>query len=162
MHKNSATWSLALYDAMWVVRIIIIPNLTPPTFLPWEKRLYNYIKQLPGNVIHIIFNDYEEGQVNSLSKGREAKSRKQKIAELSQRLLKVGEWTEFLTNSKNTVLQQSKNRIMKKLTQESFYIPLLLHQLTNQGQVMLLQTMQAYISCCYMCLSIALQKCTFD
>ena len=81
--------------------MIRITNLTPPTFLGWAKRLYNYMKQLPGTVIHIVFDVYEEeGHLNSLSKGRETKSRERKIADLSQQIPRVSEWTDFLTDSK--------------------------------------------------------------
>ena len=60
------------------------------------------MKQLPGTVIHIVFDVYEEeGHLNSLSKGRETKSKERKIADLSQQLPRVSEWRDFLTNSKN-------------------------------------------------------------
>ena len=52
--------SCCIVDAMRVVKMISITNLTPPTFLGWEKRLYNYMKQLPGTVIHIVFDVHEE------------------------------------------------------------------------------------------------------
>ena len=45
---------------MRVVKMIPITNLTPPIFLGWAKRLYNYMKQLLGTVIHITFDVYEE------------------------------------------------------------------------------------------------------
>ena len=87
---------------MRVVKMIPITNLTPPTFLGWAKRLYNYMKQLPGTVIHIVLDVYEEeGHVNSLSKGRETNTRERKIVDLSQQLSRVSEWTDFLTNSKS-------------------------------------------------------------
>ena len=94
--------SCCIVDAMRVMKMIPITNLTPPTFLGWAKRLYNYMKQLPGTVIHIVFDVYEEeGHLNSLSKGRETKSRERKIVDLSQQLPVVSEWADFLTNSKN-------------------------------------------------------------
>ena len=64
--------SCSIVDAMRVVKMIPITNLRRPTFLGWAKRLYNYMKQLPGTVIHIVFDVYEEeGYLNSLSTGRE-------------------------------------------------------------------------------------------
>ena len=93
--------SCCIVNVMRVVKMIPITNLTPPTFLGWEKPLYNYMKQLPRTVIHIAFDVYEEGHLNSLSKERETKSRERKIADLSQQLPRVSEWTDFLTNSKN-------------------------------------------------------------
>ena len=76
-----------IVNAMRVVKMIPITNLTPPIFLGWAKRLYNYMKQLLGTVIHIAFDVYEEeGHLKSLSKGRETKSRKRKISDLHQQL----------------------------------------------------------------------------
>ena len=84
--------SCCIIDAMRVVKIILITNLTPPTFLGWAKRLYNYMKQLPGTVIYIIFYVYEEeGHLNSLLKGGETKPRERQIADLSQQLPRVSE-----------------------------------------------------------------------
>ena len=94
--------SCCIVDAMHVVKMIPITNLTRPTFLGWAKRLYNYMRQLPGTVIHIVFDVYEEeGYLKSLSTGRETKSRERKISDLSQQLPRVSAWTDFLTNSKN-------------------------------------------------------------
>ena len=94
--------SCCVVDAMRVVKMIPITNLIPPTFSGWAKRLYNYMKQTPETVIHTVFDVYEEeGHLNNLSKGRETKSRERKIADFSQQLPRVGEWTDFLTNSKN-------------------------------------------------------------
>ena len=94
--------SCCIVDAMRVVKMIPITNLIPPTFSGWAKRLYNYMKQTPETVTHIVFDVYEEERhLNNLSKGRETKSRERKIADLSQQLPRVGEWTDFLTNSKN-------------------------------------------------------------
>ena len=71
-----------IVDAMHVVRMI------PPTFLEWTKRLYNHMKQLYK--YHIV-----------LPKARETKSKVRKIADSSQQVPKVSEWTDFLTNSEN-------------------------------------------------------------
>ena len=82
--------SCTVVDAMRVVRMIPINNLTSMTFYGWAKRLVNYMKQLPGKKIHIVFDVYdEEGNRDSLSKGRETKSRERKIEDLSQKLPKV-------------------------------------------------------------------------
>ena len=94
--------SWCIIDAVRVVKMIPITNLTPSTFSGCTKQLYNYMKQLPRTVIHIIVDIYEEeGNLNSLSKGRETKSREGKITYLSQQLPRFGEWTDFLTNSKS-------------------------------------------------------------
>ena len=75
--------SCCIVDAMRVVKMIPITNLTPPTILGCAKRLYNYMKQLPRTVIHIVFDGYEEeGHLNSLLKERQTKPRERKIAAL--------------------------------------------------------------------------------
>ena len=194
--------SCCIVDAMRVVKMMPITNLTPPAVLGCAKRLYNYMKQLPGTVIHIVFDGYEEeGHLNSLSKERQTKPREIKIAALSQQLPRVNEWTDFLTNSKNKslltlfladfYLTESKNMgkdvyVTKRnqCYQSTVKVPnnqvpdiksnhrkadpritlhtILLHQLTNQVQFVLLQIIRTYVSRCYMCLSIALEKCTFE
>ena len=68
-----------IVDAVRVVKMITITNLTTPTFLRWEKRLYDYMKHLPETVIHVVFDVYEEeGHLKSLLKEREIKSRERK------------------------------------------------------------------------------------
>ena len=92
MTTVSSDVSCCIVDAMRVVKMIPIFNLTSPTFLGCTKRLYNHMKQLPGTVIHIAFDVYEEeGHLNSLSKGTETKLREIKIADLSQQLPRAGE-----------------------------------------------------------------------
>ena len=62
------------------------------------------MKQIPRTVIQIIFViSEEEGHLSSLSKGRETKSKTRKIAK-RQKLPKVGEWINLLTNSNNKCL----------------------------------------------------------
>ena len=94
--------SCCIFHAIRGVKMIPITNLKPPTFLGWAKRLYHYMKQLPGIVIHIFFDVCEEEEnLNILSNWRETKLREKKIADLSQQLSRVGERKDFLTNSKN-------------------------------------------------------------
>ena len=148
-----------IVDAMHVVRMI------PPTFLEWTKRLYNHMKQLYK--YHIV-----------LPKARETKSKVRKIADSSQQVPKVSEWTDFLTNSENKCrlmllladffLIKSKYMekdvyvtkgnqyyhstidapITEKQTQESIYKLFLLHRITNQVQFVLLKMIRMYISRC--------------
>ena len=70
-----------IVDAMRVVRIIPIKDIRPPTFASWASNLFNYIELLPGNTVHIIFDNYapltNPGQI--LSKERFNKGIKRKI-----------------------------------------------------------------------------------
>ena len=60
---------LCIVDAMRMVRMTSITNLTLPIFLGCRKPLYNFMKQLPGTVLHIVFDAHEEdGHLNSLSR----------------------------------------------------------------------------------------------
>ena len=94
--------SCSIVDAMRVVRMIPITNLSTKTFLGWFRRFHEYIKNLPGDTVHIVFDVYvEEGNQKSLSKGRATKGRERKIEDVSQKLPKASEWGDFLTNSRN-------------------------------------------------------------
>ena len=50
----------------------------------------------------------------------------------------------------------------READQKLLYIPLLLDQMMIQVQLVLLQMIRTYISYCYVCLSIALEKFAFD
>ena len=90
-------------DAMRVVRLIPINDANPPTFLTWAKRVFNYIESLPGQVVHVVFDNYSQvdDPTKILSKGRENKGIERKISNLNQILPKLNEWQDFLTNDTN-------------------------------------------------------------
>jgi hypothetical protein len=92
----------SIVDAMRVVRIIPIKNLTPPTFKSWADKIVDYLRSLPGTALHLIFDDYrsEEGELY-LSKGRPDKGRERRISDLTQTLPKLRDWSDFLTNDVN-------------------------------------------------------------
>ena len=64
--------SVNVVDTMRAVRIIPIKGTDPPLHSTWAKKLFAYIENLPGNNIHIVFNNYncEGDQFISLSKER--------------------------------------------------------------------------------------------
>ena len=43
---------------MRVVQIIPIKGTDPPLYSTWAKRLFAYIENLPGDNIHIVFDNY--------------------------------------------------------------------------------------------------------
>ena len=65
--------------------------------------LFVYIKNLLGNNIHIVFDNYncEGDQFIGLSKERLESSTEGNISRLNQFLPNVNEWLEFLSNRKN-------------------------------------------------------------
>eukprot|EP00112_Aurelia_sp_Birch-Aquarium-sp1_P017225 Seg3972.2 transcript_id=Seg3972.2/GoldUCD/mRNA.D3Y31 product="hypothetical protein" protein_id=Seg3972.2/GoldUCD/D3Y31 len=89
-----------IVDAMRVVRIIPINDLNPPTFKSWAERLACHLRALPGNTIHVVFDDYDKDPL-CLSKGRLDSGKERKISDISQKLPKLKEWKTFLTNEKN-------------------------------------------------------------
>ena len=95
--------SASVVDAMRVVRIISIKGTDPPVYSTWVKKLFAYIENLPGNNIHIVFDNYncEGDQFISLSKERLQSSTERNISSLNQVLPNANEWSEFLSNRKS-------------------------------------------------------------
>ena len=94
--------SASVADTMRVVRIIPIKGTDPPLYSTWVKKLFAYIKNLPGNNIHIVFDNYncEDDQFTSLSKERLESSTERNISSLNQVLPNANEWSEFLSSKK--------------------------------------------------------------
>ena len=99
----SLTICSSVVDAMRVVRFIPINDTNPTTFLSWAKKISGYIESLPGEVVHIVFDNYSpvDNPSKVLSKGRPNKGIERKISNLNQMLPKLNEWQDFLTNDKN-------------------------------------------------------------
>ena len=93
----------SVVDAMRVVRLIPITGASSPPFLPWAKRVFRYLEALPGEILHIVFDDYSPvgDPTKVLSNGRANKGKERKIAYLNQVLPKTNEWQDFLTNDKS-------------------------------------------------------------
>ena len=47
-------------DAMKIVRMIPVTNLQPRTFLTWTKKFLDYITNLDGIEIHVVFDQYSD------------------------------------------------------------------------------------------------------
>lgn len=92
----------SVVDAMRVVRLIPITGLVPNTFRSWANRVVVYLRTLPGSTIHLVFDDYRPADGNLyLSKGRPDRGRERHITDLGQRLPKLQDWNDFLTNDSN-------------------------------------------------------------
>ena len=87
---------------MRVVRIIQIIGTDPPFYSTWAKKIFVYIENLPGNNIHIVFdnNNCEDDRLISLSKER-LESSTERNSSLNQVLPNANEWSEILSNRKN-------------------------------------------------------------
>ena len=89
-------------DAMRVVGIIPTSGLPSTTYKAWADRIVNYLRELPGSSVHLVFDDYSPPQnQHYLSKGRPDKGRERRICDLSQQLPSLSEWNDFLTNDIN-------------------------------------------------------------
>ena len=99
----SAAIQMSTVDAMRVVRMISIKNTNPPIFLSWAKNVFSYIHGLPGENLHIVFDNYSlpEDPTKVLSKGRVDRGFERKISSLNQALPKLDEWQDILTNDRN-------------------------------------------------------------
>ena len=89
----------SIVDAMRVVRMISIKNVSPPIFLLWTKNVFSYIHGLPWDNLHFVFDNYSppEDPIKVLSKENSDRGYKGKISSLNQALPKL-EWQDFLTN----------------------------------------------------------------
>ena len=87
---------------MRVLRIIPINDLDPPTFQAWADRIVHYLKTLPGTTLHLVFDDYRRCDDELYqTKGRPDKGTERHISDLSQKLPKLQDWSDFLTNDQN-------------------------------------------------------------
>ena len=86
---------------MQVVRKIPVSDLKENTYTCWAKHFANYLSSLPGDDVHIVFNNYEITEEVSISKGRPNKGQERKITSLDQSLPKLSEWEPFLSNDNN-------------------------------------------------------------
>ena len=68
-----------------------------------EKNVFSYIHGLPGDNLHLVFDNYSlpEDPVKALSKGRVDRGYERKNSSLNQAQPKLGEWQDFLTNHRN-------------------------------------------------------------
>ena len=103
--SNTAPVSIrtSVVDAMRVVRMIPIEDVDPPTYLSWAKNVFSYIHGLPGDVLHIVFDNYSsvDDPTKVILKGRVDRGFERKISNLNQTLPNVDEWQDFLTNERN-------------------------------------------------------------
>ena len=50
--------NVSVVDAMRVVKMISIKKVSPRTFRGWGNEFCGYLKRLPGDIIHIVFDNY--------------------------------------------------------------------------------------------------------
>ena len=88
---------------MCVVRMVTIKDLKPFTFRSWVIRVVDYLKSLPGSILHIVFDNYCQPDDSTLylSKARPDKGIERRVTHLYQQLPQVSEWNDFLTNESN-------------------------------------------------------------
>ena len=92
----------SIVDGMRVVRIIPVSDVNPRTFIAWAKRLCEYLMNLPGNILHVVFDMYTDGNdFSQPTKGRPVLATRHHISDLSQSLPRSTEWQEFLSNDGN-------------------------------------------------------------
>ena len=96
MAPEKIAWCIV--DGGRLIRLLRITNLKENTFLAWAERLQEDVEGLPGNTVHIAFDNYDyPDDYLAPSKGRQQKGRVQKINHLSQNLPRAQDWNDFLT-----------------------------------------------------------------
>ena len=48
---------VSIVDAVRVVKMVPVKKLKPRTFRRWANDVFKYIKHLPGNTAHIVFDN---------------------------------------------------------------------------------------------------------
>ena len=91
---------------MKVVRMIQINKLKPPIYRTWATNMFNYMKNIPCNTLHVVFDVYpSEIDLSSPSKGRydpDKIGERRHISSLSQRLpTNQKAWNAYLSNDQN-------------------------------------------------------------
>ena len=92
---------VSVVDAMRVVKMIPIKKTSPRTFRGWGKQFFDYMKQLPGCIIHIVFDNYGyEYHVPSKDRSDGAL---RLVTNIDQELPHNNDWVDFLGNSENRI-----------------------------------------------------------
>ena len=80
-----------IVDGMRVVRLISIDGSR--TFADWAKKVCEYLYNLPGEILHVVFDVYSEDyDCLRPPKGRPVIGKRRFVSELSQLLPKSSEW----------------------------------------------------------------------
>ena len=67
----------------------------------WAKCFVNYLKSLPGHVIHVIFGNFEKSEEFSICKWRSQKGKEHNVTRLNQTLPKSSDRENFSNNDSN-------------------------------------------------------------
>ena len=99
-----ADTKVLIIDAMRVARMVPIKKLKPRTFRRWANDVFKYIKHLPDNTVHIVFDNYTY-EYNVPTKDWSTGAPRV-IANIDQEFPNDSEWVDFLGNS------NSKSQLM--------------------------------------------------
>ena len=106
--------NVSIVDAMRVVNMITIKKLKPRTFRRWSRDVFDYMKHLPGEALHVVFDNYAyEYHVPSKDRFNGAP---RLLSSIDQELPHDNEWFDFLGNAGNK--SQLINLLVSHLTGE--------------------------------------------
>ena len=86
-----------IVDAMRVAKMVPVKKLKPRTFRGWTNDVFKRMKHLPGNTVHIVFDNYTY-EYNVPAKDWSTCAPRF-IANIDQELPNNREWVDFLGNS---------------------------------------------------------------
>ena len=86
-----------IVDAMRVAKMVPVKKLKPRTFRGWANNVFKRMKHLPGNTVHIVFDNYTY-EYNVPAKDWSTCAPRF-IANIDQELPNNREWVDFLGNS---------------------------------------------------------------
>ena len=99
-HNVPSGITTTIVDGMRVVRLMRPSNVRGKTLRHWAIAFMKYVIELPGNILHLSFDDYDYSY-NVPSKNRETVEVERDIRHLDQELPATSEWDDFLRNGKN-------------------------------------------------------------
>ena len=96
---------ICIVDAMKIVRMIPISELIPPVYKTWAINVFEYMKNIQCDTLHIVFDVYPSEDLSLPSKGRydpDKIGERRHVSSLSQRLPPNQKaWNSYLSNDQN-------------------------------------------------------------
>ena len=89
-----------IVDAMRIVQMVSVAGLAKRTFRCWTERFVKQLSPLPGENLHVLFDNYNY-LYDIPCKNRGTSNSERAINDLDQELPPTSEWPEFLKNREN-------------------------------------------------------------
>ena len=88
---------ISIFDALRILKMVPVKKLKPGTFRRWVNNIFKYMKRLPGNTLHSVFDNYTYEY--SVPTKDQSTGAPRIIANIDQELPNNSECVNFLGNS---------------------------------------------------------------